>query len=66
MSDDSRGRRDHDEEVEKARDKRRRRMPHGPPRAARNAPSGAEPCEGKELWLDGKDAQPPVEKRSSW
>ena len=69
MSDDSRGRRDHNEKVEQARDKlRRRRMPHGPPQELRETPpSGAEPSEGEELWLDGKDTQPPAEKRpSSW
>ena len=68
MSDDSRGRRDHNEKVEQARDKlRRRRMPHGPPQELRETPpSGAEPSEGKELWLNGKDAQRPVEKRPSW
>jgi hypothetical protein len=69
MSDDSDGRRDHDEKVEKARAKRRsRRMPQGPPQELRDTPpSGAEPSEGEEVWLNGKDAQRPVEKRpSSW
>ncbi len=68
MSDDGGGRRDHDEKVEKARDKRRRRrMPQGPPQELRETPpSGAEPSEGEELWLNGKDAQRPAEKRSSW
>ena len=38
-----------------------------PPQELRETPpSGAEPSEGEELWLDGKDAQPPVEKRPSW
>ncbi len=65
MSDDSGGRRDRDEEVEKAREKPRRRMPQAPQELRETPPSGAEPSEGEELWLDGKDAQPPVEKRPS-
>jgi hypothetical protein len=39
LSDETAGRRDHDEEVEKDREKPRRRMPQRPPlRAARTAP----------------------------
>jgi len=66
MSDDSGGRRDHDEKVEKAREKQRRRMPQAPQELRETPPSGAEPSEGEEVWLNGKDAQPPVEKRPSW
>ncbi len=67
MSDDSGGRRDRDEEVEKARDKRRsRRMPQAPQELRETPPSGAEPSEEEELWLNGKDAQSPAEKRPSW
>ena len=68
MSDDSGGRRDRDEEVEKARDKRRRRrMPQRPSQELRETPpSGAEPSEGEEVWLNGKDAQRAAEKRPSW
>ncbi len=66
MSDDSGGRRDHDEKVEKAGEKQRRRMPQAPQELRETPPSGAEPSEGEEVWLNGKDAQPPVEKRPSW
>jgi hypothetical protein len=68
MSDGSGGRRDHDEKVEKDREeRRRRRMPQGPPQELRDTPpSGAEPSEGEEVWLNGKDAQRPAEKRPSW
>src|ERR687893_105004 len=68
MSDDSGDRRDYDEQVEKARDKgRRRRRPQGHPQELRETPpSGAEPSEGEEVWLNGKDAQRAAEKRPSW
>jgi hypothetical protein len=68
ISDDSGGRRDHNEKVEKAGEKQRRRMPQAPTQELRETPpSGAEPSEGEEVWLNGKDAQRPAEKRpSSW
>lgn len=68
LSDETVGCQDH-EKVEKHRERLRRRAPMtGPPQEElREAPSsGAEPSEGEDLWLRGKDAQPLVEKRSSW
>jgi hypothetical protein len=45
------------EKVEKAREELRRRAPMTePPRLRETPPSGAEPSEGEELWLNGKDA----------
>ena len=67
MSDDSGGSRDHNEKVEKAGEKQRRRMPQAPTQELRETPpSGAEPSEGEEVWLNGKDAQRAAEKRPSW
>jgi hypothetical protein len=66
MSDDTGGYRDHEKvEIEKAREELRRRAPiTEPPQELRETPpSGAEPSEGEEDWLNGKDAQPPAEKR---
>jgi hypothetical protein len=67
MSDDTGDCRDH-EKVEKAREKLRRRAPMTEPsqELRETPPSGAEPSEGEEVWLNGKDAQPPAEKRRSW
>ncbi|HEY6713428.1 MAG TPA: hypothetical protein VI055_14300 [Rubrobacter sp.] len=68
LSDETVGCQDH-EKVEKHRERPRRRAPMtGPPQEElREAPSsGAEPSEGEDLWLRGKDAQPLVEKRRSW
>jgi hypothetical protein len=67
VSDDTGGCRDH-EKVEKAREKLRRRTPMTEPsqELRETPPSGAEPSEGEEDWLNGKDAQPPAEKRRSW
>jgi hypothetical protein len=68
LSDETAGGRDH-EKVEKDLEKPRRRAPTNkpPPKELRETPpSGAEPSEGEEVWLDGKDAQPPVEERPWW
>jgi hypothetical protein len=66
MSDDTRGYRGH-ERVDRDREELRRRALQEPSRELREMPpSGAEPSEGEEVWLDAADAQQPVEKRRSW
>jgi hypothetical protein len=67
MSDDTGGCRDQ-ENVEKDCERLRRRTSKTePPQELRETPpSGAEPSEGEEVWLNGKDAQSPAEERRSW
>ena len=68
MSDETAGGRDHDEKIEKERENLRRRAPMTelPQELRETPPSGAASSEGEEVWLNGKDAQPPVEKRRPW
>jgi hypothetical protein len=64
VSDDVGGCRGH-EKVEKGREGLRRRAPMTErlQELRETPPSGAEPSEGEEVWLNGKDAQ---EERRSW
>jgi len=55
------------EKVEKDREKQRQAPMTEPDQELRETPPrGAEPSEGEEVWVNGKDAQPPVERRRSW
>jgi hypothetical protein len=64
MSGDDTGRYQDHEKVESEREELRRRAPQDPPQELRETPpSGAEPSEGEEVWLDTAGAQQPAEKR---
>jgi hypothetical protein len=70
MRDDAGGYRD-PEKVEREREELRRQEPQEPPQVLRDTPpSGAEPSEGEEVWLDAQSSQEgtqnPQERRSWW